>query len=63
MYSWEITKVMEQYQYNLPSNIYLEITSNSPQIGKVMYHSCGERFEICDDEGICWNFGVYYEAS
>ena len=63
MYSWEITQTMEHYEYNLPSNVYLEITNNSPQIEKVIYHPCGGRFEICDEEGASWNFDVHYEAA
>ena len=60
MYSWEITKIMESYEYNLPSNVYLDITENSPQINKVTYHAWGGRFEICDQEGGCWHFDVHY---
>jgi len=63
MYSWEITQIMESYEYNLPSNVYLEITSNSPQINKITYLAWGGRFEMCDREGMYWNFDVHYEAA
>ena len=63
MYSWEITQKREQYKYNLPSNVYLAITKDSPQINKVTFNACGGRFEMCDQEGGYWSFDVYYEAA
>ena len=63
MYSWEIMQIMEQYNYNLPSRVYLDITENSPQINHVAYSEWNSHFEIWDREGNYWNFGVYYEAA
>ena len=63
MYSCEISQTMEHYEYNIPSSVYLAITDNSPQIAKVIYHTWDGRFEICDKEGACWNFAVYFEAA
>ena len=63
MYSWEITKIMQDYNYNLPSNIYLDITGHSPQINHVAYSAWSGRLEMWDKEGGYWNFGVYYEAA
>ena len=63
MYSWEITKTMEYYGYNLPSNIYLDITEHSPQINHVTYSAWNGRMEMWDKEGEYWNFSVYYEAA
>lgn len=63
MYSWEITQTMENYEYDLPSNVYLAITENSPQINRVTYHACCGRFEMSDQEGCCWNFDVHYAAA
>jgi len=63
MYSWEITQTMERYNYNLPSNIYLEITENSPQIDHVSYNAWRGRLEMWDKEGGYWDFEVYYAAA
>jgi len=63
MYSWEIMQTMEQYYYNLPSKVYLDITEHSPQINHVAYNAGNNRFEIWDREGNHWNFGVYYDAA
>jgi len=63
MYSWEITNTMEHYNYNLPSNVYLEMTDNSPQINHVTYNAWNDRLEMWDKEGSYWSFKVYYEAA
>jgi len=63
MYSWEIVKTMEKYNYNLPSNVYLDMTEKSPQIIRVTYNACNNRFEIQDNEGSYWQFEVHYEAA
>ena len=63
MYSWEITSTMEQYNYNVPSTIYLEMTQHSPQINKVTFMPGESRFEMSDTEGNYWNFTVHYEAA
>jgi len=61
MYSWEITQTMEQYNYNLPSNIYIDITENSPQINHISYNACNGRLEMWGTEGEYWNFAVYLQ--
>jgi len=63
MYSWEISHTMEEYNYNLPSNIYLDMTQNSPQISIVIYNPNNNRFEIWDYEGGYWSFEVYCTAA
>ena len=63
MYSWEITNIMEQYNYNLPSYVYLDVTGSSPQINSVTFDAYSNRFEIKDQEGCCWNFEVYNQAA
>ena len=32
MYSWEIDNTVRQYNYRLPSSVYLEICRTSPQL-------------------------------
>lgn len=63
MYSWEITNLMEHYNYNLPSYLYLDITRNSSQINKVTYIANNREFEIRDRDGGYWRFTVYYAAA
>lgn len=63
MYSWEITKTMSSYDYNLPSNVYLDITDHSPQIDHVMYNAWDNSLEMWDKEGNHWGFTVYYAAA
>ena len=63
MYSWEITQIMERYNYNLPSQVYLDVTQNSPQINRVSFNPGNNRFEIWDKEGCYWNFEVYNQAA
>jgi len=61
MYSWEITQTMEKYEYRLPSNLYLDMTQNSPQIIGVTFDSYHNRFEIWDHEDLHWTFEVYLQ--
>lgn len=64
MYSWEITQTIEHYNYNLPSYLYLDMTSSSPQINHVAYMADNNHIEMWDKEGCHWYFKVYYyEAS
>ena len=61
MYSWEISNLMEQYQHNLPSCVYLDMTENSPQIEQITYLPNYNLFEVKDDEGSCWVFEVHLQ--
>ena len=61
MYSWVINNLMERYNHNLPSNVYLDMTKNSPQISQVTYNAYDNSFEVKDDEGSCWLFEVHYQ--
>lgn len=63
MYSWEITQTMKNYNYCLPSHVYLNMADNSPQINHVLFNAWNSRFEMWDDEGEYWNFEVFYEAA
>lgn len=62
MYSYEISHVIEKYQSNIPSSIYLDICDNSPQINRILYNPWSDCFDIWDNEGNYWNFKVFYEA-
>ena len=59
MYSWEIDQKMKEYDYNIPSFLYIDIISNSPQIRHIKYNPYDNYFEIWTDEGDYWKFKVY----
>ena len=59
MYSWEIDQKMKEYNYNIPSFLYIDIISNSPQIKYIKYNPYDNSFEIWTNEGIYWKFKVY----
>ena len=63
MYSWEITQTMKDYDYCIPSNVYLDITENSSQINHVTFNPWDSSFEMWDEHGEYWNFKVYYKAA
>ena len=64
MYSWEITKTMQHYDYCLPSYVYLDMTENSPQLNRISFiNTSNPRFEMWDEEGEYWNFSVYHDEA
>lgn len=58
MFDFEINDLMRKYNYNIPSDKYLEIC-NSPQITEIKYSPYGDCFEISTKDGGYWKFGVY----
>lgn len=61
MYSWEIDKKIKQYNSQLPSSIYLEISNvdKNPQIDHIEYNAYSESFTMWTNDGWCWSFQVY----
>ena len=59
MYSYEISQILLENNYNIDSETYLHILSSSPQIRSVSYKPYGDYFEIVDDEHNYWKFTVY----
>ena len=59
MYSWEISQLLADKNFNIDSETYLHIIESSPQIRYVSYKPYGDYFEMVDDEGNCWKFNVY----
>ena len=47
MYTWEIEKILRDFNYDLPSNIYLDICENSSQITYIKYDDFSKKFMIC----------------
>ena len=58
MYDWEITKILQQNQNNIDSEIYLHITSTSPQINHIKYDPYGNFFEMWSENGTYFKFTV-----
>ena len=59
MYSWEISRLLAEKNYNIDSDTYLHICMSSPQISYVGYKPYGDYFEIVDNENNFWKFKVY----
>ena len=59
MYSYEIQNLMEKYNYNLPSTVYIDIVSNSPQILEVKFTPYDAYYEIWTKDNAYWEFNVH----
>ena len=61
MYSWEISNLLQKYNYNIPSDIYFQISniSDNPQITYIEYNAFSNKFKICTNDGYNWEFSVY----
>ena len=60
MYSYEIQNLMEKYNYNLPSTVYINIVSNSPQISEVKFTPYDAYYEIWTKDNAYWKFNVHF---
>ena len=61
MYSWEIDKIIADFNRFLPSSIYSQISdiNKNPQIERVKYDAWSGSFSIWTKDGWYWNFKVY----
>ena len=61
MYSWEIDGIIKDYNYTLPSSVYIKISdvNNSPQITHIKYDAWSNRFNMWTNDGSNWSFIVY----
>lgn len=59
MYSWEISQILQDNNYNIESNTYIKICITSPQITHVKFEPCGQFYEMWDNENNYWKFTVY----
>lgn len=62
MYSYEIDRLMKQYNYKLPSYLYLIICSTSNQIGHVRNNEFDNNFEIWTKDNWHWKFSIYLKT-
>ena len=59
MYTWEIQKELEKYNYCIESKIYLNIVRNSPQIILVEYKPFDNKYRLVTRDGLDVEFIVY----
>lgn len=62
MYSWEISQILGQNNYNVTVNVYNEICKSS-QISRVKYEPFGNYFEIWAKDNYYWKFTVSNQNS
>lgn len=49
---------MNQQNFNIDPNIYINIIQTSPQIDHVIYKPFGNYYEMWDKDGCYWKFNV-----
>lgn len=61
MYSWEIDQKIKQYDYNIPSSVFLHISNvtYSAQISYIKYDAWSNTFTMGTKDGWNWRFQVY----
>lgn len=59
IYSYEISQILSENNYNIDSETYLHICSTSPQLTCVKYNAWSDDFEMLDRENNYWKFTVY----
>lgn len=61
MYSFEIDNILKQYNYNLPSDVYLRVFDPkvSTQISHTIYNPWGNYFSVWTNDNCHWEFKVY----
>lgn len=59
MYSHEIQRILEENNYNIDSETYIDICQNSPQICHVKYDTFQDNFLIETSDGYQFYFKVY----
>lgn len=62
MYSYEINDILLKNNYIITPDIYMELTTTSPQIKHIKYNPYSNNFEMWDEENY-WNFKVIKERN
>lgn len=62
MYSYEISQILSENNYNIDSKTYLHICSTSPQLTHIRYDAWSNSMEMWDNEGNYWKFNIYYKG-
>ncbi len=61
MYSHEIDSIMKQYQYRIPSSVYIDICMNSSQI-QYIARKGNETYFISTNDDYEWYFDIYCDS-
>ena len=63
MYSWEIDKILNENNFAINAETYIQIISTSPQINHIKYQAFGDYFEIWTDDRYEWKFKVIMQKT
>lgn len=58
MYDWEITKILASNNYDIDSEVYINICNSSPQLNHIKFNPYGSYMEMWSNENY-WKFTVY----
>ena len=58
MFSWEIDKILNENNFEINAETYIQIISSSPQIIRTHYEAFGDYFEIWTEDRYYWKFMV-----
>lgn len=61
MYSHEIDKVLNENNYDIGANLYMEICRTSPQLNHIKYDAYSNKFQMWSSDGYHWEFAVHRE--
>lgn len=59
MYTWEIANKLQEHNYDLPSKVYCDICSTSPQISRVKYEPFSNEFRLWTKDNGDFTFHVH----
>ncbi len=59
MYSYEIDQIIKSQNYNIDSELYIDICNTSPQISRVKYDQYDNKYEIWTSDNYSWKIDVY----
>lgn len=59
MYSYEIDQIIKSQNYNIDSELYIDICNTSPQISRVKYDQYDDKYEIWTNDNYSWKINVY----
>ena len=62
MFSWEIDKILNENDFAINAETYIQIISTSPQIIHIHYEAFGDYFEIWTEDRYEWKFKVFREG-
>ena len=58
MFSWEIDKILNENNFAINAETYIQIISTSPQINHINYQAFDDYFKIWTDDRYEWKFKV-----